>query len=132
MVQISLPASWIFFPNLKDFGFYDWLHYNKLFSVCFWILYISYFIKFPSQNFFLKWFCKGPWRVSWSKCPVLFVCQKDMTFEGLLVHFYKLDIASIIWEHWTLYWPRIHQKNTKICSESAVKSNFSSSFIILL
>ena len=76
MVQISLPASWIFFPNLKDFGFYDWLHYNKLFSVCFWILHISYFIKFPSKIFFLNRSSRGPCIVIWTT-----VCNQGLFWK---------------------------------------------------
>ena len=62
----NLAGSWFdFFSILKDLGFYDWFHFNKLFSDCFWILHISCFIIFSNQNFFLKWFCRGPWRGYW-------------------------------------------------------------------
>ena len=52
---------WFFFSILKNFGFYEWFCLNNLFWLYFWISYISYFIKFLRQKFFLKWSCRGPW-----------------------------------------------------------------------
>ena len=57
----------------RHFGFYEWFCFNNIFWFHFWILSISYFTKFPSQNIFLKWSCRGPCTVRrinyFSPCP---------------------------------------------------------------
>ena len=56
--ELKKQATWLF---LHDFGFYEWFHFNNFFPVCVWILYISYFIKFLKQNFFLRQACRKTW-----------------------------------------------------------------------
>ena len=71
MVRISLATGLIFFSILKNFGFYEWFCFNNLFWLYFWILYISYFIKFLRQKFFLKWSCRGPCLKHFCRFPSL-------------------------------------------------------------
>ena len=42
------------------FGFYEWFCFNFYFRIQHKKLCISFFIKFLSQNFFLKWTCRQP------------------------------------------------------------------------